>query len=70
MAALEPLEDAREEDVKALILLSLALVACTGAPRYPQPGEHVCKTDWDCQEYQYCGFSQIDSYAVCRTGDR
>jgi hypothetical protein len=29
-------------------------------------GYKTCNTSWDCPRGTYCGFVEVDSYAVCR----
>lgn len=56
--------------MKRLLALAILLVSCTGTINHPGPNEKLCRTDWDCREWEYCGFSHIDSYLTCRAGSR
>jgi hypothetical protein len=31
-------------------------------------GYKLCQTDWDCRGDQICGFVDVDTYLVCKTG--
>jgi hypothetical protein len=52
----------------ALLVLALTLVSCCpNAANYHVPkGYKTCNSNWDCSRGEYCGFVEIDSYAVCR----
>lgn len=46
-------------------LTGLVVAACTiDHPTIPK-GYKTCITDWDCERHEYCGFKEINTYAVC-----
>ncbi len=56
---------------KIVLVLLMCLVACTSYnAQYPIPGEKICRSDYDCRVWEYCGFRHVDSYATCMTGHR
>lgn len=56
--------------MKYLSFLILMVTACCPNPaNYHVPkGYKTCNSNWDCDHSkgEYCGFVELDSYAVCR----
>jgi len=52
----------------ALLVLALTLISCSSTPtQYHVPqGYQTCRTNMDCPRGTYCGFVEVDSYAVCK----
>lgn len=52
--------------VYSLVIAAIGLINCTSTPPTMPVGYQPCSKDQDCARGQYCGFVQINSYAVCR----